>query len=86
MTDEIHSCSLHCERPACIKQQRDDLRQRYFDLCDLQARSLKQAIRNGKWEADAQVMLFKSRLASAIENMPFGDTATSFAIFVRDFE
>ena len=24
--DGIHSCSLHCERPECIKAQRDELR------------------------------------------------------------
>lgn len=24
--DEIHSCSYYCERPECIKAQRDDLR------------------------------------------------------------
>lgn len=29
---------------------------------------------------------FKTRLASAIEKMPFGDTAASFAQFVRDFK
>ena len=29
---------------------------------------------------------FKNRLAQAIEQMPFGDTATSFAIFVRNFK
>ena len=29
---------------------------------------------------------FKNRLAQAIEQMPFGDTATSFATFVRNFE
>ena len=86
MTDEIHSCNLHCERPECIKAQRDDLRQRYFDLCDLQARSLHQAVQNGKWEADAKVMSFKERLADAIEEMPFGDTASSFAVFVREFK
>ncbi len=27
MTDDIHSCSYHCDRPACIKQQRDELRE-----------------------------------------------------------
>ena len=27
MTD-IHSCSYHCDRPACIKAQRDELRER----------------------------------------------------------
>ena len=29
---------------------------------------------------------FKNRLAQAIEQMPFGDTATSFAVFVRNFK
>ena len=29
---------------------------------------------------------FKNRLAEAIEQMPFGDTAASFAAFVRDFK
>lgn len=86
MTEEIHSCSLYCDKPECIKAQRDDLRQKYFDLCDVHARSLNQAIAQGKWEGDAQVMAFRERLADAIEAMPFGDTAESFAIFVRDFK
>ena len=29
---------------------------------------------------------FKTRLAEAIEQMPFGDTAASFAQFVRNFK
>lgn len=29
---------------------------------------------------------FKNRLAQAIEQMPFGDTAASFAQFVREFK
>ena len=29
---------------------------------------------------------FKNRLAQAIEELPFGDTATSFAVFVRGFK
>jgi len=29
---------------------------------------------------------FKKRLADAIEQMPFGDTAASFAAFVREFK
>lgn len=24
--DDIHSCSYHCDRPGCIKSQRDELR------------------------------------------------------------
>ena len=26
MTEQIHSCSYFCDRPACIKAQRDELR------------------------------------------------------------
>ena len=33
-----------------------------------------------------QVRIFRERLAQAIEQMPFGDTATSFAVFVRNFK
>jgi hypothetical protein len=29
--EEIHSCSYFCERPACIKAQRDELRDRAVD-------------------------------------------------------
>lgn len=86
MTEEIHSCSLYCERPACIKAQRDDLRQRYFDLCDLQAKSLRQAEFLGRSNAISAVVDFQNRLADAIEAMPFGDTAESFAVYVRNFK
>jgi hypothetical protein len=34
MTD-IHTCSYHCERPACIKAQRDALRDKHFAAHDL---------------------------------------------------
>jgi len=27
---DIHSCGYYCERPACIKAQRDELRQKLF--------------------------------------------------------
>ena len=33
-----------------------------------------------------QVRIFQERLAQAIEQMPFGDTAASFAAFVREFK
>jgi chaperonin GroEL (HSP60 family) len=26
--NDIHSCSLYCERPACVLRQRDELRER----------------------------------------------------------
>ena len=86
MTQEIHSCNLHCENPECIKAQRDDLRDRYFSLCDIQASSLKQAQLLGENQAREELLSFKERLADAIEEMPFGDTSASFAAFVRGFE
>lgn len=27
---DLHSCSYYCERPGCIKQQRDELREKLF--------------------------------------------------------
>lgn len=29
MTDDIHSCGYYCERPACVRAQRDELRDRF---------------------------------------------------------
>lgn len=77
MTDEIHSCSYYCQRPACIKAQRDELRGKYFALLEDYEKMANQAIFNND---------FKNRLAQAIEQMPFGDTAASFAAFVRNFK
>ena len=31
MTDEIHSCSYYCDRPECIKAQRDELVRKYVE-------------------------------------------------------
>lgn len=33
--DDIHTCSYSCERPACIKAQRDELAQRLSELVAL---------------------------------------------------
>ena len=30
MSNDIHSCSYYCDRPACIKAQRDELREKLF--------------------------------------------------------
>ena len=76
MTD-LHTCSYYCNRPECIKAQRDELRAKYSALLDDYEKMANQAIFNND---------FKNRLAQAIEQMPFGDTATSFAIFVRNFK
>lgn len=34
MTDQIHSCSYYCHIPACIKAQRDELRDKFVALPD----------------------------------------------------
>ena len=31
---EIHSCSYYCDRPECIKAQRDELRERLVSMTD----------------------------------------------------
>ncbi len=28
---DIHSCSYYCDKPPCIKRQRDELRDKLFD-------------------------------------------------------
>jgi len=37
-------------------------------------------------EREIAIEDFKHRLASAIDAMPFGDTAASFAVFIRNFK
>ena len=76
MTD-LHTCSYYCDRPECIKAQRDELRAKYSALLDEYEKMANQAIFNND---------LKNRLAQAIEQMPFGDTAASFATFVREFK
>ena len=39
-----------------------------------------------EWFANLVEDDFRKRLADAIEQMPFGDTAASFAIYVRNFK
>lgn len=73
MMNDIHSCSYYCDRPACIKAQRDELRGKLFAM-------------NGMFGDKETIDSFKARLADAIEDMPFGDTAASFAIFIRNFK
>lgn len=70
---DLHTCSYYCNRPECIKAQRDELRGKLFAM-------------NGMFGDKETIESFKGRLAQAIEQMPFGDTATSFAVFVRNFK
>ena len=41
MTDDIHSCSLFCDLPACIKRQRDEYRQGLIDALPVQTAPLR---------------------------------------------
>ena len=74
---DLHTCSYYCNRPECIKAQRDELRAKYSALLDDYEKMANQAIFNND---------FKKRLAQSIEDMPFGDTAASFAVYVRNFK
>ena len=85
MTDP-HTCSYYCDRPECIKAQRDELRAKYVKLADAHSLALSQNHNAASMSAAGAVFDFQERLADAIEEMPFGDTATSFAVFVRGFK
>ena len=83
---DIHSCSYYCHRPECIKAQRDELRVKYAKLADAHSLALQQNQSNASMSSAGAVFDFQERLADAIEDMPFGDTAASFARFVRNFK
>ena len=83
---DLHTCSYYCDRPECIKAQRDELRAKYAKLADVHALALSQNHNAASMSASGAVLDFQDRLADAIEEMPFGDSATSFAIFVRNFK
>ena len=55
MTD-VHSCSYYCDRPECIKAQRDELRERLVSMTDReimqQALEALQAVRDTPASAD----------------------------------
>ena len=48
----IHSCSYYCERPECIKAQRDELRERPGSMTD---RELMQQPQRTHWEGCEEV-------------------------------
>jgi len=85
---DIHSCSFACQRPACVHRQRDELWGYVSEIYDavLQSNPGHRMTLSEVMAYAAQQMTLKTRLASAIEQMPFGDTAASFAQFVRDFK
>ena len=81
---DLHTCSYYCHRPECIKAQRDELREKYMARYAALSEDYKALYASA--DQTARDNDFKTRLADAIEEMPFGDTAASFAQFVRDFK
>lgn len=55
----IHSCSYHCDRPECIKAQRDELRERLAQPNDF----------NPDWDAMAVMVEEQQRMATEIDNL-----------------
>ena len=66
MTD-IHSCSYYCDRPECIKAQRDELRDRLVSMTDreLMQQALDALEANlGNWAAKTKaIAALRERLA-----------------------
>lgn len=62
-----------------------DWKAKYSALLDQNSRIGTSDSDKGEY-AIHQVRIFRERLAAAIEQMPFGDTAASFATFVRGFK
>ena len=69
---DIHSCRYYCELREMYISRYESLPEDYKALYA----SAETALNND----------FKTRLADAIEQMPFGDTAASFAKFVKEFK
>jgi hypothetical protein len=63
--------------------------ERNFDLliAELETENRLLRARNERLEREATTIeQFKHRLAATIDAMPFGDTASSFAVYIRDFK
>ncbi len=56
---EVHSCSYYCDRPECIKAQRDELRERLAQPNDF----------NPDWDAMAVMVEEQQRMAKRIEEL-----------------
>jgi hypothetical protein len=52
MTTDIHSCSYYCDRPECVKAQRDELRDRLESIEELarySGKGLRAWVSVGAW-------------------------------------
>ena len=68
------------------RKKYDKLLTEYERLANVHMLALSQNHNAASMSAAGAVFDFQERLADAIEQMPFGDTATSFAVFVRNFK
>ena len=68
------------------KAKYDKLLDEYERLANVHQLALSQNHNAASMSAAGAVFDFQDRLADAIEEMPFGDTASSFATFVRNFK
>lgn len=68
------------------QEKYEELKQKYEQLAEAHSLNLRQSQSYVSMSASGAVLAFQERLADAIEELPFGDTAESFAIFVRDFK
>jgi hypothetical protein len=72
--EDIHSCGYHCDNPACIKAQRDNLRDNYFRELGLVKSYYSDGWNNALDEAVARIG----------EITAFGKTTQdSFAVFIQ---
>lgn len=68
------------------QEKYEDLKQKYEQLAEAHSLALQQSHAHASMSASSAVLSFQERLADAIEDMPFGDTAASFSVFVRNFK
>lgn len=83
--DNIHTCSYSCERPACIRAQRDELAQRLLELVAeaVAAEREKVAEENAELLQALQNLHQRCHWADAPEEMDAAKTAINKAIHAR---
>lgn len=68
---DIHTCSYHCDRPECVKVQRDELREA------IAKKDAEIAALTGAWPTKAQALKYRAALRACVEAL---EAATSQTI------
>jgi hypothetical protein len=72
--EEIHSCGYHCQIPACVKAQRDELAKKYFRQLGLVDQNYAYGWNDALDEAVARISNIRG----------FGQTTQdSFSVFIK---